>query len=53
MSNLRHFIERVLVKRQAQKPKLEAVQQDLRDLGQQLEHLRPGRRDVHQQRRAA
>ena len=40
MSNLREFIERVLTKRQAQKPKLEAVQQDLRDLGKQFDHLR-------------
>src|SRR5436305_1031442 len=40
MSDLRQFIERVLAKRQAQKPKLEALQQDLQDLGQQLGHLR-------------
>ncbi|MBA4192778.1 MAG: hypothetical protein C0467_32845 [Planctomycetaceae bacterium] len=40
MSKLREFIQRVLSKRQSQKPKLEAVQQDLRDLGQHLEHLR-------------
>ena len=40
MTNLRQFIERVLTKRQAQKPRLEAVQQDLRDLGQHLKQLR-------------
>jgi hypothetical protein len=40
MSDLRQFIERVLAKRQAQKPKFEAVEQDLRDLGRHLEQLR-------------
>ncbi len=40
MHNLRQFIEQILTKRQAQKPKLEAAQQDLRDLGQHLACLR-------------
>src|ERR1700735_951786 len=39
-NNLQQFIERVLTKRQAQKPKLQAVQQDLRILGRHLEQLR-------------
>jgi hypothetical protein len=40
MSNLRHFIERTLAKRQAPQPKLEAVQGHLRELNDQLGHLR-------------
>lgn len=39
MNDLRQFIERVLAKRQSQKPKLEAIQQSLRDLGQSLAKL--------------
>ncbi|MCZ2340830.1 MAG: hypothetical protein LC104_03430 [Bacteroidales bacterium] len=40
MSNLRAFIELALAKRQAQQPKLEAVQEHLRELNDQLGHLR-------------
>lgn len=40
MSNLRLFIERVLAKRQSLRPKLEAVQRNLRELNDHLGHLR-------------
>jgi hypothetical protein len=40
MSDLRMFIERTLAKRQARKPKLETVREDLRQLSCQLDHLR-------------
>lgn len=40
MSNVRHFIERVLAKRQGQQPKLEALQRYLRELEEELRDLR-------------
>jgi hypothetical protein len=46
MNNLRHFIEHTLSKRQAQQPKLEAVQENLRELHDQLMHLRRLASDV-------
>jgi len=46
MNNLRHFIEHTLSKRQAQQPKLEAAQKNLRELHDQLMHLRRLANDV-------